>query len=212
MILPHPCVYSCTITTLRLASSRAGIIIARLVGWPSMCGYSGAVAALLVAPHYPSCSARRLPRRRAESASTKLFRSNARARFKNEDHARPVEPGWPPDSLRHANHTVLTSMTSFPSNPTSGASIPRDYSCAATTTTSAIARGHDKSLSPSNDLQRHQHCSFNVRRQQLHQKPYSNLLQEVIFRRKYDVIGGLPKDAECGGRQRVPSMWKGAEY
>ena len=175
----------------------------------------------MAAPFPPSCSGKMLPRRRAESAATKSFRPTARWRSKNEDHVRPVEPGWPPDSLRHANHTVLTSMTSFPSNPTSGASIPRDYSCAATTTTSAIARGHDKSLSPSNDLQRHQHCSFNVRRQQLHQKPYSNLLQEVVFRRKFDVIarsktttgiGGLPKDAECGGRQRVPSMRKGAEY
>ena len=188
-----------------------------------------------------SCSGGTLPRRWAESAARKSFCPTSGAsipsdnelcydddddlddcevEIKNEDDARPVEPGWPPDSLRHANHTVLTSITSSPSNPTSGASIPRDYSCAATTTTSAIARGHDKSLSPSNDLQRHYHCSFDVKHQ-LHQKPYSNLLQEVIFHRKLDVIarskttagiGGLPKDAECSGHQRVPSMREGAKY
>ena len=173
-----------------------------------MCGSTPGWRRRSSLPLPPSCSGRRLTRRRAESAARKSFCPTSGAlipsdnamrydddddlddcevEIKNEDDARPVEPGWPPDSLRSANHTtVLKSTTS----------------------------------SPSNDLQRHQHCSFDIKHQ-LHQKPDSNLLQEVVFRRKFNVIarsktptgiGGLPKDAEYGGRQRVPSMRKGAEY
>ena len=133
----------------------------------------------------PSCSVRRLPWRRAELATQKFFRSSARWRFKNEGHALRIHQGGH-QIASSANHSALKSTTS----------------------------------SPSNDLQRHQHCSFDLKHQ-LHQKPDSNLLQEVVFRRKFDVIarsktstgiGGLPKYAECSGRQRVPSNWKGAEY
>ena len=92
-----------------------GLIIARLVGWPPMCGSTPGRRRRSSLPLQPSCSGKIIPRRRAESAATKSFRSTARWRFKNEGHALRIHQGGH-QIASSANHSALKSITSSPTN------------------------------------------------------------------------------------------------